>query len=59
MSFPASSDGEIKPLSSTEQDELKAHVLSGHLTKRHLCRGCLIAEGPRRVHRTVRDVDSI
>ena len=57
MSFPASSDGEIKPLSSTEQDELKAHVLSGHLTKCHLCRGCLIAEGPRRVHRTVRDVD--
>ena len=32
MRFPASSDGEIKPLSSKEQDELKAHVLSGHLT---------------------------
>ena len=49
MRFPASCDGEIKPLYSKEQDELKAHVLSGHLTKRHLCRGCLVAEG-RRVH---------
>ena len=52
-----SSDGQVTPLSSEEMEELKAHILSGHLTKSHLCRGCLISEGPRRIHRSVRDVD--
>ena len=52
-----SSNGEVKPLSSEEMEELKQHIASGHLTKSHLCKGCLVAEGPRRVHRTVRDVD--
>ena len=53
---PASSNGEVKPLSTEELEELKAHISSGHLTKSHLCKGCLISEGPRRMHRTARDV---
>ena len=52
-----SSDGQVTPLSPEKMEELKAHILSGHLTKNHLCRGCLISEGPRRIHRSVRDVD--
>ena len=54
---PASQNGEVKPLSAEELDELKAHINSGHLTKSHLCKGCLISEGTRRMHRSVRDVD--
>ena len=57
ISFFASSNGEVKPLSTEELDELKAHINSGHLTKSHLCKGCLISEGARRMHRSVRDVD--
>ena len=52
-----SSDGEVAPLSASQLEELRAHISSGHLTKSNLCKGCLIAEGPRRIHRTVRDVD--
>ena len=36
---------------------MKDHVESGHTTKSNLCKGCFEAEGPRKVHRTVRDVD--
>ena len=54
---PASSNGEVQPLSAEELDELKAHINSGHLTKSHLCKGCLLSEGPRRMHQSVRDVD--
>ena len=53
----ASTNGEVKPLSAEDLDELKAHINSGHLTKSHLSKGCLISEGPRRTHRSVKDVD--
>ena len=45
-----SSDGEVKPLNDQELEELRSHISSGHLTKSNLCKGCLIAEGPRRIH---------
>ena len=51
------SDGSISPLDNAEMEELKKHIQSGHLTKSHLCKGCLTAEGPRRIHGRVRDVD--
>ena len=51
------SDGSISPLDRDSMEELKQHIQSGHLTKSHLCKGCLTAEGPRRIHRRVRDVD--
>ena len=51
------SDGSISPLDHDEMEELKQHIQLGHLTKSHLCKGCLTAEGPRRIHRRVRDVD--
>ena len=50
-------DGSIKPLTVDEMEELKNDTQSGHLTKSHLRKGCLTAEGPRRIHRRVRDVD--
>ena len=50
-----SSDGAVK--TDQKLEELRSHKSSGHLTKSNLCKGCLIAEGPRRIHRTVRDVD--
>ena len=36
---------------------MSEHIRSGHSCKSNLCRGCLQAEGPRKVHRTVRDID--
>ena len=51
------SDGSISPLDNDAMEELKKHIQSGHLTKSHLCKGCLTAEGPRRIHRRIRDVD--
>ena len=52
-----SSNGDVKPLTDHVLEELRSHIFSGHLTKSNLCKGCLIADGPRRIHRTVRDVD--
>ena len=49
--------GWISPLNDNGLIELKAHVESGHTAKSNLCKGCLEAEGPRKTHRTVRDVD--
>ena len=43
------SDGSIRPLIVDEM--LKIHIQSGHLVKMRLCKGCLTAEGPRRIHR--------
>ena len=51
------SDGSILPLDHDEMEELKQHIQSGHLTKSHLRKGRLTAEGPRRIHRRVRDID--
>ena len=51
------SDGSISPLDNDAMEELKKHIQSGHLTKSHLCKDCLTAEGPRRIHKRVRDVD--
>ena len=51
------SDGTINPLTEKEEKELREHINSGHLTKRHLCKGCLLSEGPQRIHRRVRGVD--
>ena len=45
---------------STFYKRKKQRIQSGHLTKSHLCnlgRGCLPAEGPRRIHRRIRDVN--
>ena len=52
-----SSDGSVQALSPKEQAELDYHLQTGHRNKTNLCRGCLEAEGPRRLHRTIRDVD--
>ena len=54
--LPAS-DGTVMPLNQKEREELSDHLRSGHSSKSNLCRGCLQAEGPRKVHRTVRDID--
>ena len=54
--LPAS-DGSIAPLSQPELQELAEHVDSGHVQKSNSCRGCLEADGPRRIHRTIRDID--
>ena len=54
--LPAS-DGSMMPLTEPEIVELTDHVNSGHVTKSNLCRGCLQSEGPRRVHRSIRDID--
>ena len=51
------SDGTVKPLSPEEEKELREHINSGHLKKSNLCKGCLLSEGPRRIHRRIRDVD--
>ena len=55
--LPAS-DGSIAPLSQPELQKLAEHIDSGHVQqKNNLCRGCLKIEGPRRIHRTIRDID--
>ena len=51
------SDGSIDPLTQDEMKDLEAHVRSGHVTKSNNCRWCLEAEGPRKIHRGVKDVD--
>ena len=51
------SDGSIKPLSPQEEKELRDHITSGHVKKSNLCKGCLLSEGPRKLHKRVRDVD--
>ena len=53
----STSDGKIQPLSPEDEKLLREHISSGHLTKCNLCKGCLLSEGPRRMHRRVRDVD--
>ena len=55
-SLPASDDM-IVPLEDKELKELSHHLRSGHATKSNLCRDCLEAEGPRRTHRSIRDID--
>ena len=50
------SDGSIKPLSSQEEKELREHINSGHVKKSNLCKGCLLSEGPRKLHKRIRDV---
>ena len=52
-----SSNGSISPLDAREWEELSHHLRSGHTTKSNLCRGCLQAEGPRRIHGSIRDID--
>ena len=51
------SDGSIELLTPEEMKDLEAHIRSGHITKSNNCRGCLEAEGPRKIQRGVRDVD--
>ena len=51
------SDGSIKPLSPQEERELREHINPGHVKKSNLCKGCLLSEGPRKLHKRVRDVD--
>ena len=46
VSLPLS-DGSTSPLDADAMEELKKHIQSGHLTKSHLCKGCLTAEGPQ------------
>ena len=52
------SDGTVPPLNQREREELSDHLRSCHSSNSNLCRGCLQAEGPRRLHKTVRDIDS-
>ena len=52
-----SSDGSLLALNEEELKELSDHILSGHVTKSNLCKSCSEAEGPRRIHRSIRDVD--
>ena len=33
------------------------HINSGHVQKTNLCKGCLLSEGPRKIHKRIRDVD--
>ena len=56
MALPAS-NGTVLPLNKRGQDELSDHLRSGHSSKSNLRRGCLQAEGPRKVHRAARDID--
>ena len=56
--LPAS-DGTVLPLNQRDQEELSGHLRSSHSSKSNLCRGCLQAEGPRQVHRTIRDIDRV
>ena len=51
------SDGSMLALNEEELKELSDHILSGHVTKSNRCKSCLEAEGPRRIHRSIRDVD--
>ena len=53
------SDGSIDPPTPNEMSDLEEHMRSGHIAKSNLCRGCLEAEGPRKIHQgqSVRDVD--
>ena len=46
----------IDPSTDTELQELQQHLHSGHSKKTNLCHGCLESEGPRKIHRTVREV---
>ena len=58
MMFSARSDAMTRPFSAEEQDELTVHIFSGHLTKNHLWRDCLVVEGPRQMHRLANDGDT-
>ena len=51
------SDGSTDHLIPNEMKDLEDHIRSGRVTKSNNCRGCLEAEGPRKMHRGVRDVD--
>ena len=53
----STSDGSISPLSDLESEKLRHHIDSGHATKCNQCRGCLEAEGPRHMHRSICDID--
>ena len=37
--------------------ELSDRIISGHVTKSNLCKSCLEAEVPGRIHRSICDVD--
>ena len=50
-------DGTLLPLTQEQQTEFREHLASRHLRKSSLCKGCLLLEGPRRIHRRSRDVD--
>ena len=55
-SLPAS-DGAVMRLNHRKHEELSEHIRPGHSSKSNLCQGCLQAEGPRKIHRTIGDVD--
>ena len=44
-------------LTPDQLQELREHIASGHVKMSNLCKGCLLSEGPRRMHRRIRDVD--
>ena len=56
IDLPAS-DGSLLVLNEEELKELSDHIISGHVTKSNLCKSCSEAEGPSRIHRSIRDVD--
>ena len=55
-SLPAS-EGSVAPLSEKELEELSEHIRSGHSSKSSWRRGCMEADGPRKIHWSVRDID--
>ena len=54
--LPAS-NGAFLSLTQPGKEELAEHLRAGHLKKTNLCRECLEAEGPRKIRRTIRDID--
>ena len=52
LAAPAVDDGNLPSMTPTQHREWQTHVQHGHLKKSYLCRGCILAEGPRRQHRS-------
>ena len=52
ISLPSVDDGVVPNMMPDQNLQWQDHVQQGHLRKSCLCRGCILAEGPRRQHPT-------
>ena len=52
VALPSVDDGVLPVMTPDQHHQWQEHVQQGHLRKSYLCRGCILAEGPRRQHRT-------